>query len=127
MLLPLLYLIPHGFKLTKVQYSTDPEVAEKTYIDHIVDVAVISYPLHCVLIYFNGALYIVLLQATAGVAWHVPVNQRRLYSDYPTCFKRPSSDVCTTTTQRVPNVMDVWNTLGSRCTCTNVAVSLGLC
>ena len=26
-----------------------------------------------------------------------------------------TSDVCTMTTQRVPNAMDVWNTLGSRC------------
>ena len=50
------------------------------------------------------------------------VNQRRLYRAYPTGSKR-TSDVCTTTTQRVPNVMDVWNTLGSRWT--NVAGSLG--
>ena len=34
-------------------------------------------------------------------------------------------DVCTTTTQRVPNVPDVWNTLGNRCT--NVAGLLGRC
>ena len=34
-----------------------------------------------------------------------------------------TSDVCTTTTQRVPNAMDVWNTLDSRCT--NVAGTLG--
>ena len=33
-----------------------------------------------------------------------------------------NSDVCTTTTKRVPNAMDVWNTLGSHCT--NVAGSL---
>ena len=82
-----------------------------------------------------------------------PVNQRRLYNDYPTCSKQ---DVCTTTTQRVPTFVrlpnvfqvnqgrlyndyptcSVWNTLGSRCTnvaswntlgsrCTNVAGSLG--
>ena len=48
-----------------------------------------------------------------------PVNQRRLYNDYPTCSKRHG----TTTTKRVPNVHGVWNTMGSRVT--NVAVSLG--
>ena len=32
-------------------------------------------------------------------------------------------NVCTTTTKRVPNVHDVWNTFGSRCT--TVADSLG--
>ena len=34
-----------------------------------------------------------------------------------------TSDVCTTTTQHVPNVHGVWNTVGSRCT--SIAGSLG--
>ena len=41
-----------------------------------------------------------------GHIW-LSLNQRRLYTDYPTC----------------PNVMNIWDTLGSRCT--NVAGSLG--
>ena len=56
------------------------------------------------------------------------MNQRRLINYYSTYSKRhtqSTSDVCTTTTQRVPNDMvvhGVWSTLGSRCT--NVAGSL---
>ena len=61
-----------------------------------------------------------------------PVNQRRLYNDYPTVSKRPfvqrlpnvfQTSICPTTTQRIPNVHDVWKTSGSRWT--NVAGSLG--
>ena len=42
-------------------------------------------------------------------------------SDKPLPVNR--RDVCTTTSQRVPNAMDVWNTLAS--CCTNVAGSMG--
>ena len=51
-----------------------------------------------------------------------PVNQRRLYNDYPTCSKRPWR--LEHVGSRCTNVASgVWNTLGTLCT--NVAGSLG--